>query len=134
MNFGNREQPDEPEINFIPLIDLLLVILIFLMVTTTYNKINGIKVELPKSDAPAEQVVNDSDIQLIIENNRWQINGEIYGSLKDVQNALGQKNGNEQVWVIIHAQADTPYQKLIDTMRTAQSAGFTQITMRTVTP
>ena len=51
MNFRRGLRRDEPEINFIPLIDLLLVILIFLMVTTTYSKFTELQVNLPSAGA-----------------------------------------------------------------------------------
>ncbi|MDZ4361325.1 MAG: biopolymer transporter ExbD, partial [Variovorax sp.] len=52
MNFRPRER-DEPEINLIPFIDILLVVLIFLMLTTTYSKFTELKVNLPVADAQA---------------------------------------------------------------------------------
>ena len=51
MNFRRGIRRDEPEINFIPLIDVLLVILIFLMVTTTYSKFTELQVDLPSANA-----------------------------------------------------------------------------------
>ena len=54
MNFRRHRHREEPEINFIPLIDLLLVILIFLMVTTTYARFSELEVNLPQASGPAE--------------------------------------------------------------------------------
>src|ERR671929_1849855 len=51
MNLRGRSSRDEPEINFIPLIDVLLVILIFLMVTTTYQRVAELQITLPEADA-----------------------------------------------------------------------------------
>ena len=51
MNFKRGRKREEPEINFIPLIDLLLVILIFLMVTTTYSKYAELQINLPEASA-----------------------------------------------------------------------------------
>lgn len=48
MNFNRGRQRDEPEINFIPLIDLLLVVLIFLVVSTTYARFAEVKINLPE--------------------------------------------------------------------------------------
>ena len=56
MNFQRDHRRDEPEINLIPLIDVLLVILIFLMVTTTYARFSELKINLPTSGA--EQTPN----------------------------------------------------------------------------
>src|SRR5512136_3324015 len=53
MNFRGRRTRDDPEINFIPLIDVLLVILIFLMVTTTYQRVAELQITLPEADAEA---------------------------------------------------------------------------------
>ena len=51
MNLRRQELRDEPEINFIPLIDVLLVILIFLMVTTTYQRVAELQINLPEAQA-----------------------------------------------------------------------------------
>src|SRR5882724_3899321 len=53
MNLRGNRMRDEPEINFIPLIDVLLVILIFLMVTTTYQRVAELQITLPEADADA---------------------------------------------------------------------------------
>ncbi|HET8585178.1 MAG TPA: biopolymer transporter ExbD, partial [Casimicrobiaceae bacterium] len=61
---GNRER-DDPEINFIPLIDVLLVILIFLMVTTTYQRIAELQITLPQANAdPAKERPGEVDVGL----------------------------------------------------------------------
>src|SRR5439155_16809002 len=51
MNFQRGRNREEPEINLIPMIDVLLVILIFLMITTTYSKFSGLEINLPTADA-----------------------------------------------------------------------------------
>ena len=51
MNFRRGRFREEPEINFIPLIDVLLVVLIFLMASTTYSKFTELKISLPEADA-----------------------------------------------------------------------------------
>ena len=53
MNF-RKSRPEEPEINLIPFIDVLLVVLIFLMLTTTYNKFTEMQLRLPVSDTDAQ--------------------------------------------------------------------------------
>src|SRR6185503_1068686 len=59
---GNRSR-DDPEINFIPLIDVLLVILIFLMVTTTYQRIAELQITLPEANAdPAKERPREVDV------------------------------------------------------------------------
>ena len=58
MNFRRGRVREEPEINFIPLIDLLLVILIFVLVTTTYSKFAELQINLP--EATAEKAVDEA--------------------------------------------------------------------------
>ena len=53
MNFGRGRSREEPEINLIPMIDVLLVIIIFLMLTTTYSRFAGLEINLPTADAQA---------------------------------------------------------------------------------
>ena len=55
MNLRGDRTRDDPEINFIPLIDVLLVILIFLMVTTTYQRVAELQITLPEAEAERGQ-------------------------------------------------------------------------------
>lgn len=130
MNFRSQKKREEPEINFIPLIDLLLVILIFLMITTTYNRLNGMQIQLPAANAAASETLNTQDIMLLIKKNGWEVNKKWVAD-EDALKSLLQENASTEGWVIIYADASTPYQKLIDTMQTAQAAGMTRITMAT---
>ena len=134
MNFRNRRQMEEPEINFIPLIDLLLVILIFLMITTTYNKMNGFQVALPEANAPESTVVSD-DILLAVKENSWLINGEEV-SAEELHKQLAEKakNMNENNWVIIAADGKTDYANVIKTMEIANQAGINRITLKSQKP
>ena len=61
MNLRGARSRDEPEINFIPLIDVLLVILIFLMVTTTYQRVAELQITLPEADAERGQAAAEGD-------------------------------------------------------------------------
>lgn len=134
MNFRNRRQMEEPEINFIPLIDLLLVILIFLMITTTYNKMSGFQVALPEANAPESTVVSD-DILLAVKENSWLINGEEV-SAEELHKQLAEKakNMNENNWVIIAADGKTDYANVIKTMEIANQAGINRITLQSQKP
>ena len=58
MNFRKRWR-DEPEINLIPFIDVLLVVLIFLMLTTTYTKFTEMQLRLPVADTDAQREITD---------------------------------------------------------------------------
>lgn len=130
MNFRSQRPREEPEINFIPLIDLLLVILIFLMITTTYNRLNGMHIQLPEATATTEETLNTQDIMLLVGKNHWEINKQKVADVAALKQALKEKASDEG-WVIIYADADTSYQQVIDTMQAAQAVGMTRITMAT---
>lgn len=134
MNFRNRRPMEEPEINFIPLIDLLLVILIFLMITTTYNKLNGFQVALPEANAPVNSVATD-DILIAVKDSNWLMNGEEV-SADELKQRLADKaqNMNENNWVIIAADGKVDYAKVMSTMEIANAAGINRITLQAQKP
>lgn len=134
MNFRNRRPMEEPEINFIPLIDLLLVILIFLMITTTYNKLNGFQVALPEANAPVNSVATD-DILIAVKDSNWLMNGEEV-SANELKQRLADKakNMNENNWVIIAADGQVDYAKVMNTMEIANTAGINRITLQAQKP
>jgi biopolymer transport protein ExbD len=133
MNFrpNNRE---EPEINLIPFIDVLLVVLIFLMLSTTYSKFTELQLTLPVADAqtqrdyPKEILVAlgaDGNVNI----NRVPVPGR---SLNQIANALtvAAQAGKESV-IIISADANAKHQSVITVMEAARQAGLTQITFAT---
>ncbi|MBP3220688.1 MAG: biopolymer transporter ExbD [Neisseriaceae bacterium] len=134
MNFRNNRPMEEPEINFIPLIDLLLVILIFLMITTTYNKLNGFQVALPEANAPESSVATD-DVMIAVKADNWLMNNEEV-SAEQLQQRLAEyaKNMNENNWVIIAADGKVDYDKVMNTMEIANAAGINRITLQTQKP
>ncbi|MDZ4186548.1 MAG: biopolymer transporter ExbD [Hydrogenophaga sp.] len=133
MNFrpGNR---DEPEINLIPFIDILLVVLIFLMLTTTYSKFTELQVNLPVADAQAQRVNPKEVIVAIGSDGRYSINKEIlHGSgVETLTLALTQASQYDRdVVVIISADAAATHQSVINVMDAARRAGLVQITFAT---
>jgi biopolymer transport protein ExbD len=134
MNFQRNRQDDMPEINLIPMIDVLLVILIFLMVTTTYSKFSGLDINLPTADAqqnkdqPGEiDVVVTATGEVTI--NKKAVSGH---TVDAIQQALQQavSPGKDTV-VLINADAKATHQSVIDVMQAAQSAGLTHISFAT---
>ncbi len=135
MNFRPRRQHEAPEINFIPLIDLLLVILIFLMITTTYNRLNGLKIELPAANSAPVESLQSRDIVVVVTADGWKIDHDTVTTPDALQQALSAaaQGREDDAWVIIYADAATPYQRVIDAMQAAQAGGLTRITMATDT-
>lgn len=133
MNFRPRTQ-DEPEINLIPFIDVLLVILIFLMLTTTYSKFTEMQLRLPVADTEAQRdyprevvVAVGSDGAYMV--NRTPVAGRSIEALV-VALSEGAKAGKDTV-VIISADAAARHQSVVTVMEAARRAGLTQITFAT---
>jgi biopolymer transport protein ExbD len=137
MNLRGIRPRDEPEINFIPLIDVLLVILIFLMVTTTYQRVAELQITLPEADAdqakqrPKEINVGvDAQGRYVIDRTVVTFTGA--ASLADsLKRAAG--DAKDPV-VVINADANATHQSVIHVMEAARLAGFIHITFATQTP
>ena len=139
MNFQRGRQREVPEINLIPMIDVLLVILIFLMITTTYSKFSGLEINLPTADASPTQeqpteinVVVTASGDVLINKTPMATHdiGQIATALKRLSPADGAKEPVEPV-VIINADAKTTHQSVIDVMQAAQQAGLSHISFAT---
>ena len=133
MNFKPRHR-DEPEINLIPFIDVLLVILIFLMLTTTYSKFTELQVNLPVADTTAQRDYPKEVIVAVSADGRYAVNKTaVEGrSVEVLAQALVEaaKAGKESV-VIISADAAAAHQSVITVMEAARSAGLVQVTFAT---
>jgi biopolymer transport protein ExbD len=138
MNFRRGKGRDDPEINLIPFIDVLLVILIFLMVTTTYSKFTALQITLPTADAekaieqPFEiNVAVDPQGHYAVNNVRIAARDAagLASELKGAANGKGQA-GKDAV-VIINADATTAHQSVINVLEAARLAGFDKVTFAT---
>ena len=133
MNFRPRPK-EEPEINLIPFIDVLLVILIFLMLTTTYSKFTELQLKLPVADADAQRDYPKEVIVAVGSDGRYSIKGTpVAGrSVDAIAQALGAAAtaGKDSV-VIISADATAPHQSVINVMEAARRTGLVHITFAT---
>lgn len=134
MNFQRRRSRDEPEINLIPMIDVLLVILIFLMVTTSYAKYAELQINLPQASGEAVKtlvkpinVAVDSSEHYAINNSgvTYTGTGSLVASLKD---AAGDQ---ADPTIVINADAKATHQSVINVMEAARQAGYGRITFTT---
>mgnify|MGYP000070625658 FL=1 len=134
MNFQKGKKNEEFEINFIPLIDVLLVIIIFLVVSTTFSRFSEIKINLPSANAqPAEK--QDVVINITVsKEGRYAVNEEPI----DAVNISGiavilDKISNKQLDtpVIINADAKATHQSVINVMEASRQVGLTKITFTT---
>ena len=137
MNFrrGRREE-DYPEINLIAFIDILLVIVIFLAVTTTYARFAELKINLPTSSAvqtpnPPRQIE-----VAVAENGQYQIDNTAVGaaSVDELAAALKKAAGGQaEPVVVINADARAAHQSVVNVMEAARRVGLTRITFATQT-
>lgn len=135
MNFRRGQKAEDLEINLIPLIDVLLVIIIFLMLTTTYSKFSGLEINLPTAAAPAaDSVSNEIDVVITTSGDimigRTPVGSRDIPALAQALQQARPQSDKEPV-VIINADARTPHQAVIDVMQAAQQAGLPQITFAT---
>jgi biopolymer transport protein ExbD len=129
MNFRGAFKED-PEINLIPMIDVLLVILIFLMITTTYSKFAELQINLPSAQAekPAERAneinvtVNASGQYTI---DRKSVTFGDVNSFAQAMRAAG--TGLKDPVVVINADANASHQSVIKVMEAARVAGYAQV-------
>jgi len=130
MNFRPRLK-EEPEINLIPFIDVLLVILIFLMLSTTYSKFTEMQIKLPVADVDAQRDYPKEVLVSVSSDGSYSVNKQVVAgrSVGELVSAMqgAAKAGKDSV-VIIHADASARHQAVITVMEAARLAGLTQIT------
>ena len=131
MRFRPRASQDEPEINLIPFIDVLLVVLIFLMTSTTYSRITALKVTLPSADAPAAEK-QPLEVQVLVgADGRYAVGSLVLASqgVDELANAMRlQAQGHADAMVVISADASAPHQAVINVMDAARRAGLSRLT------
>ena len=135
LNF-RKGRLEEPEINLIPFIDVLLVVLIFLMLSTTYSKFTELQVTLPVADAeklrerPREIiVVVSADGRYVV--NRKQVEGRSVERLAAELSAVAA--GSNDLIVIVSADATAAHQSVVNVMDAARRAGLPRLTFATQT-
>ncbi|MBT2321138.1 biopolymer transporter ExbD [Variovorax paradoxus] len=131
FSHGSRE---EPEINLIPFIDVLLVVLIFLMLSTTYSKFTEMQLRLPVADVEAQRDYPKEVIVAVSADGRYSINKTPLPdrSVETVAAGLAAAaNGGKDSVVIISADASAAHQSVITVMEGARRAGLMQITFAT---
>lgn len=130
-----RPAPKEVvDINLTPLIDVVFLLLIFFMVSTTFNRDSELSIELPSASAEARKRQPDS-IQVAIDaQGRFYVNGRqlLNTQSKTVRQALKDAAGDkESPPIIINADAKTPHQAVVQVMDAARKLGFVRLTFAT---
>jgi biopolymer transport protein ExbD len=133
LNF-RRQRPEEPEINLIPFIDVLLVILIFLMLSTTYSKFTELQVSLPIADADQARDRPHEIIVAVGADGRYAVNKKpIDGRSVEALAAelVAVAGDSHDMILIVSADATAAHQSVINVMDAARRAGLAKLTFAT---
>ena len=139
MNFRRGSRSAEPEINLIPLIDVVLVIIIFLMLTTTFSKVSGLEINLPTAESEGAESVAEEIVVAVTAAGEVLVNRQPGGerSIDAIAAALGKAvpgQSAEPPVIVINADAKAAHQSVVDVMQAAQRAGLPHITFATQAP
>ena len=134
MNFRRASFREEPDINLVPFIDVLIVIVIFLAVTTTYSKYAELKINLPIADAnTVDQPIDKLEIA-ISQTGQYFVNGRevpMESPLLFAETLRQIAGPDSDPVIIISADSNTTHQSVIYTMEAARIAGYGRITFTT---
>jgi biopolymer transport protein ExbD len=136
MNFQRGKAHEELEINLVPLIDVLLVIIIFLIVSATFARTSELQINLPTAEANAPE---DKPLVITVEvdaGGRYMVNGNAVdgASVEGIASALTKAGGNgKEPTIVINADAKSTHQSVVNVMEAARQANYTHITFATQT-
>lgn len=134
MNFQRGREKEPLEINLVPLIDVMMVILIFLMITTTYSKYTELQINLPTADAE-KQLERPSEIAVLVNaQGQYVINRKAvpFRSVEQLADELRRAGGTlKEPVVVISADAAATHQSVVRVMEASRLAGLSQITFTT---
>lgn len=132
-----QQQNEDPELNITPLIDVVFLLLIFFMVTTTFQQEAQLRIEIPEANQPATQMEPDS-LEVIID-----AQGRYFLGQQEVVNtrpetlkaAISKTVGDDRdLPVVIRADARTPHQSVVTAMDVLGQLGFAQLSIATTRP
>ncbi len=139
MNLRPGHKEETVEVNLTPLIDVVFLLLIFFMVTTTFDRHARLKVSLPESSTKATQQQSDPLILSIdakgnyFLNDRQLVNRQLDTLKQALQKTIGQgKKDYKDVALVLRADANTPHQSVVRAMDAASQLGLTRLSIATV--
>jgi len=135
MNF-RKQRPEDPEINLIPFIDVLLVVLIFLMLSTTYSKFTELQITLPVADADKSRDRPHELLVAVSADGRYSVNHKpVEGRSVETLTAelVAAAAGASDMVVIVSADATAAHQSVINVMDAARRANLPRLTFATQT-
>jgi len=129
-----RQQREELELNLTPLIDVVFLLLIFFMVSTTFQKESEISLQLPKATESTTQTAGDNIEVVINAAGRFYVNDQelVKSDAQSLQAALFKLiDGNRDIPLIIRADAQTPHQAVVMAMDAAGQLGMLRMSIAT---
>ncbi len=139
MNLRPNRQEENVEVNLTPLIDVVFLLLIFFMVTTTFDRHAKLKVSLPESSVKAVQQKQETLVLSIdakgnyFLNERQIVNQQLDTLKHAIKKTIGQSTKDySEVTLILRADANTPHQSVVRAMDAASQLGLTKLSIATV--
>jgi biopolymer transport protein ExbD len=134
VNFQRGKAKETPEINLVPLIDVMMVILIFLMISTTYSKYTELQINLPTADAE-KQLERPNEVTVLVNaQGQYVVNKApvAFTSIEQLAGELRRAGGAlKDPVVVISADATATHQSVVRVMEASRLAGLSQITFTT---
>ena len=134
MNFRRGKEQEPLEINLVPLIDVMMVILIFLMITTTYSKYTELQINLPTADSE-KQLERPNEVAVLVNAQGQYIinrNPVAFKSVEQLADELRRAGAAlKDPVVVISADATATHQSVVRVMEASRIAGLSQITFTT---
>lgn len=133
MNF-KRQNREMVEVNLTPLIDVVFMLLIFFMVSTTFTKENHLSIDLPEASAEQQPVATNRLEIIITATGSYSINDKslINNQLDTLKRGLVKAaNGEKGLPITITADANTPHQAVVRAMDAAGQTGFVNLSITT---
>lgn len=134
MNFQRGREKEHLEINLVPMIDVMLVILIFLMITTTYSKYTELQINLPSADAE-RQLERPNEVSVLVNAQGQYVVDRRPVAFVSVEQLAGELKRAGSVLkepvVVISADAKSTHQSVVRVMEAARAAGLERITFTT---
>ncbi len=134
MKFREQE-PEQTELNLTPLIDVVFLLLIFFMVSTTFQKESEIKIRLPQAATDKQPIAADSIEVMVNAAGIMHVGGRelVNSQLVTVRQALQQAaNGRRDIPLVIRADKGTPYQSIVTVMDAGSQIGLLRISLPTL--
>lgn len=126
FSLGRPTPATEPEINLIPFIDVLLVVLIFLMISTTFTRYQELAITLPTANGATTQLEVKQLHIAVSRDGRFAINGKVTDR-SQLSTSLAALNQDSAIQVNIDADAKAPHQAVMSALEAARDANLSNI-------